>query len=327
MQSKMRTNGAFLRSFDSKRYQELQQQKQEILRKQQELKNIKRKSKVGGKDKVLVNIDAEEGCSNVESESDLEDPEKIKLNSFYPQKINKNNDERADKVELDTEQTVEELDSDSEGHNTVKDTIVPKEKPANNCVTISDSNKSTITDQVQLVECSNKSKRNVITVIATIEATDTDLRSLEAEITETGSGDRTNSEMVTDVAKLSLEVEKSEKLNSKSENDADYENISKIDEKNCDTVNMNGDIHMQVTCKNEFNTSDSVKKKKKPPELPERKYYCKVKAPKNEMNISSSSAEFDSELSFESGIVYDPQRLIITEEQLSSLYVTSSSSG
>ena len=42
-QSKMRTNGVFLRNFDSKRYQELQAQKQKILDKQKELIKIKEK--------------------------------------------------------------------------------------------------------------------------------------------------------------------------------------------------------------------------------------------------------------------------------------------
>lgn len=42
-QGKMRTNGMFLRSFDSKRYQELQAQKQKILEKQKELMKIKEK--------------------------------------------------------------------------------------------------------------------------------------------------------------------------------------------------------------------------------------------------------------------------------------------
>lgn len=42
-QSKMRTNGMFLRNFDSKRYQELQLQKEQILHKQKELEKRKEK--------------------------------------------------------------------------------------------------------------------------------------------------------------------------------------------------------------------------------------------------------------------------------------------
>ena len=45
-QGKMRTNGVFLRSFDSKRYQELQLQKQQILQRQKELLRIKDKQGV-----------------------------------------------------------------------------------------------------------------------------------------------------------------------------------------------------------------------------------------------------------------------------------------
>lgn len=50
-QGKMRTNGMFLRSFDSKRYQELQAQKQKILEKQKELMKIKEKGDAKKKQK------------------------------------------------------------------------------------------------------------------------------------------------------------------------------------------------------------------------------------------------------------------------------------
>lgn len=63
-QNKMRTNGMFLRSFDSKRYQELQAQKQKILEKQKELMKIKeRKDKKEAKRKKKLNEYAEEALS------------------------------------------------------------------------------------------------------------------------------------------------------------------------------------------------------------------------------------------------------------------------
>ena len=75
-QSKMRTNGVFLRNFDSKRYQELQAQKQKILDKQKELIKIKEKKDAKKKEQDGTASDLSTGTeTETEEVAELEEIE------------------------------------------------------------------------------------------------------------------------------------------------------------------------------------------------------------------------------------------------------------
>ena len=78
-QNKMRTNGMFLRNFDSKRYQELQAQKQKILEKQQELLRIKEKKekKEAKRKKKSKEIVEESSSFAVIPESETENTDEV----------------------------------------------------------------------------------------------------------------------------------------------------------------------------------------------------------------------------------------------------------
>ena len=334
MQSKMRTNGAFLRNFDSKRYQELQQQKQQILRKQQELEKIKQKGKhtemLKGKITVNVEVHSEDDSSYIDSDSDLQDVESIKCNSLYPCKpLTKAQDENGKSSKFVTEQTVQE------NKYKIQDDIVRLEisdvqnvlteevsKLQGNVQTSLAEEIKTLEDSVKML--SDRSIESLVNFAILEEAEDCATEdSLSAENIEKQNNE--TNEKANDSGVLNADLQKIDEKARISVNKINYKNVQNTNKNNVEEIIISGDIYSKGMPKKELDMPDGVKKKK--PDVPERKHQKKVKVERTEMDISSSSVEFDSELSLESGIVYDPQRLVITEEQLSSLYVTSSSSG
>ena len=319
----MRTNGAFLRSFDSKRYQELQQQKEEILRKQQELEKIKQKGKQSDKGKAKGKTKASsksaEGFDYIRSDSDRSDPEKIKRNSLYPSKTKSKGDkENVTAKEIEVKEPAAKVNME-ESLFSIKEeefqTAVGTEKDF------------VLLPQAQTEghsyseEGENIGKKNMITVVATIEPVRYNVaeQSLLPEVIEEEANEITSVLNNNDVESIDSGLSSDKK----NESD-DCETIRNGLDRDSDKLTDKGYEILNAEVNNMF---DNIGSELKPPELPEKKHRRKFRTPKFEMDVSTSSAEFDSEMSFENGIVYDPKRLIITDEQLSSLYVTSSSSG
>ena len=320
MQSKMRTNGAFLRNFDSKRYQELQQQKEEILKKQQELEKIKHKGKqsdkVKAKGKAKVSSKSAEAFDFVRSESDRSDPEKIKRNSLYPNKTKSKGDKESVK---ETEIEIKEI---SAKVNMEESLASIKEDPESPSTVVKEKNclLPQLDGLSNLDEVANNSKRNVITVVATIEPVRYNVAEpslpevIEEDLSEIRSAINNN-----DVESIDSGLSSDKKTESD-----DCETIRNGLDRDSDKFFDNGDEILNGEGNDKF---EDIGHDQKPPDLPVKKHRRRFRRPIFEMDVSTSSAEFDSELSFENGIVYDPKRLLITDEQLSSLYVTSSSSG
>ena len=323
MQSKLRTNGAFLRNFDSKRYQELQQQKEQILRKQLELEKIKQKGKHmekgKGKVKTKVNIKSAEAFDYVRSESDRSDPEKIKRNSFYPSKTKSKGDNVSIKAE---EMEIKQMDCEKKV-NMQEPLASIKENPdsQNTLIKEKDNMFPQLDGLNNLADGSNNPKKNMITVVATIEPVRYNVGEPSlAEVIEEDSSEIRRAINNTDVESIDSGLSSDKKIESD-----DCETIRNGLEHDSDKLFIdNGGECLNQEGNDKF---DNTGNELKVPDLPAKKHRRKFRTPKFEMDVSTSSAEFDSELFLESGIVYDPKRLIITEEQLSSLYITSSSSG
>ena len=322
MQSKMRTNGAFLRRFDSKRYQELQQQKEEILRKQQELEKIKQKGKQNDKGKAKGKTKASSKSAEVfdyiRSDSDRSDPEKIKRNSLYPSKTKSKGDKENVKAkEIEVKEPAAKVNME-ESLFSIKEeefqTAVGMEK---DCILPQAQTEGHIYSE----EGEDILKKNMITVVATIEPVRYNVaeQSLLPEVIEEEANEITSAVNNNDVESIDSGLS-SDKKNESDDCETIRNGLDRDSDKFTDKGYeiLNAEVNYMFV---------NIGSELKPPELPEKKHRRKFRTPKFEMDVSTSSAEFDSEMSFENGIVYDPKRLIITDEQLSSLYVTSSSSG
>ena len=335
MQSKMRTNGAFLRNFDSKRYQELQQQKQDILRKQQELVQVKHKGKhsdkAKGKITVSVEVHSEDDSSSyIESDSDLQEVESIKRNSLYPCKpSSKSHIDHDNSVQFETEITAQETTYEAE------DNLGSLEISRSQNSLDGNSNNFGYVDNFFVEETTpvadNAKISSIEETFALSEESLVNFTIMEEAECDTEEGntieniEKQNNER--NEKPYSYDLEKINGSDCDSITEVSYRNAHNLTKSGLKETLINGNIASKDEAGKEYDTVNGVKHKIKKPDVPERKHHKKVKVPKTEMDISTSSLEFDSEMSLESGIVYDPQRLIITEEQLSSLYVTSSSSG